>query len=74
LKSLTLGNGVKTIESLAFYQCTSLTGTLIIPDSVTSIGKNAFEACSNISSITWKGKAYTDKGEFNKAIGVIAWA
>jgi hypothetical protein len=38
-------------EYNAFYLCTSLTG-IIIPNSVTSIGRAAFEECTNFTSIT----------------------
>jgi hypothetical protein len=42
------GNPVTSIGDYAFYICTSLT----IPDSVTSIGANAFRSCSSLTSIT----------------------
>jgi hypothetical protein len=33
----------------AFYNCTSLDGSLIIPNSVTSIGNSAFYNCSGLT-------------------------
>jgi len=51
LKSVTIGNGVTSIESMAFQECTSLT-SIIIPDSVTSIGSQAFMDCTNLKSVT----------------------
>lgn len=45
LTSLTLGNGVKTIGEYAFNGNTNLTDKLILPDSVSSIGKGAFADC-----------------------------
>jgi hypothetical protein len=64
---------MKTIEEQAFAECTSLV-KLIIPDSVETIGKDAFAKC-NLSSITWRGKAYNSnvKNLFNKAVGEEAW-
>ena len=48
--SLTLESGVgasnlKTIETYAFYGCSGFTGSLVIPDSVESIGNSAFQGC-----------------------------
>ena len=47
---MTLGNGVTSIGSEAFFDCTSLTH-ITIPDSVTSIGNNAFQNTS-LTSVT----------------------
>ena len=44
-----LPNGLEIIEESAFPHCTNFT-TLIIPDSVTSIGVNAFNACSGMTN------------------------
>ena len=46
LTSLTIGGNVKTIPSYAFYKCSGLT-SVTIPNSVTSIGSDAF------SGTTW---------------------
>ena len=51
LKSITIGNSVKSIGNSAFYNCTGLT-SIIIPDSVTSIGGYAFNSCTGLKSIT----------------------
>lgn len=40
---------VTTIESSAFAGCSGLTGSLTIPDSVSSIGKKAFSGCSGLT-------------------------
>ena len=42
LASITIPEGVKTIDEGAFNHCNSLTGNVVIPKSVTSIGNDAF--------------------------------
>jgi hypothetical protein len=42
---------VTSIESYAFYYCSSMT-SVTIPSTVTSIGSEAFEGCSNLTSIS----------------------
>jgi hypothetical protein len=48
--SYTLPDGVTTIGSKAFSDCTSLTN-IAIPDSVTTIGNRAFSYCNRLISI-----------------------
>ena len=50
IKSIIIEEGVKTIGSNAFYNCSSLT-SIDIPDGVTSIGRGAFYGCSSLTSI-----------------------
>ena len=50
LSRVTLGRGVRTIGALAF--CGNPITEITFPDSVTSIGDNAFSVC-NLTSITW---------------------
>ena len=51
LKSITIGNNIKSIGNNAFYNCSSLT-SVTIPDSVTEIGNYAFNGCGNLTSVT----------------------
>ncbi|MBO7285806.1 MAG: leucine-rich repeat protein, partial [Alistipes sp.] len=51
LTSITIPDGVTSIEESAFYRCSSLT-SITIPDNVTSIGNNAFNGCSSLTNIT----------------------
>ncbi len=50
-----IGNGVTSIGSWAFGNCSSLK-SVTIPDSVTSIGNSAFYNCTSLSSITIPGQ------------------
>jgi len=52
LKGLSLGSSVTTIGSNAFYQCAGFTGSLTIPNSVTTIGEYAFTLCNFTGSLT----------------------
>ena len=51
VKSAVIAEGVTSIGSHAFFDCTSLT-SVTIPDSVTSIGDSAFSGCSSLTSVT----------------------
>lgn len=56
--ALRLGSNLKSIENGAFKGCSNLTGELVIPDSVTYIGDNAFDGCA-FSSLKLGSKAET---------------
>ena len=51
IKYVTIQDGVTSVGSLAFSNCSSLT-SINIPNSVTSIGDYAFRNCSSLTSIT----------------------
>ena len=51
LISLTLEEGVTSIAESAFYNCFYITGALIIPDSVTTLGLHAFSGCISLVSL-----------------------
>ncbi len=49
IKTLTLGNRLKTIGACAFAECDSLL-QVELPDSVTTLGHDAFVGCDNLRS------------------------
>ena len=51
IKTVVILDGVTSIGSNAFYNCTKLT-SVNIPDSVTTIGNHAFNRCSGLTGIT----------------------
>ena len=50
LTSVTLGNGVESIEDRVFGDCSSLT-TITLPASVTSLGFDIFIGCTSLTAI-----------------------
>jgi hypothetical protein len=52
--SINISEGTVQIADYAFYNCYKVTN-IIIPDSVTSIGNEAFRFCSGLTSITFEG-------------------
>jgi len=69
LISISIPNGVISIENHAFYECKSLT-SVILPDSVINIGNNAFEYCDKLTSINIPN-GITSVGE--RAFNGTAW-
>ena len=51
IKNVIIGDGVTSIGTFAFYNCSGLT-SVIIGDGVTSIGSNAFSGCRGLTSVT----------------------
>ena len=51
IKTVSIGSGVTSVGTDAFFYCRNLTGVMI-PDSVTSIGDFAFQNCSSLTDIT----------------------
>ena len=63
LYGLVLGTSCTVIGSYSFYDCTGLKGSLAIPDTVTSIGYQAFDNCSGLTGLTI-GNSVTSIGSF----------
>lgn len=55
IKSVTIGDNVKTIGASAFEGCTKL-GNITVGKGVTTIDKNAFQKCKNLKTLTIKSK------------------
>ncbi|MBQ7634665.1 MAG: family 20 glycosylhydrolase [Bacteroidaceae bacterium] len=50
-KHVTLPAKVKSVGRYAFYRCTSLTGTLILPEGLQTLGEGAFQGCSKVKQL-----------------------
>jgi hypothetical protein len=50
--TLNIGDNVQTIPNYAFAYCYGLAGALTIPNSVTTIGENAFAECTGLTSLS----------------------
>ena len=49
LTALVIGDGVQRVPALVFSGCSSLTGALLLPESVIEIGGSAFYGCSGFT-------------------------
>jgi len=78
ITTISIPSSVSTIGESAFAMCVGLTGTLIIPSSVTKIENGTFEGCDFTSVIL--PKTITSIGEWafisnnnNTLIGNVSW-
>jgi len=46
-----LPENLEVLEQGAFFNCPALSGTIQLPESVTSIGKSAFKGCTGLERI-----------------------
>ena len=51
VKSVTIGENVKSIGSRAFYNCSNMETVTFVSDSVTSIGAYAFQGCRTLKTV-----------------------
>ena len=51
--SVDVQNGAESIDECAFFQCSKLTD-ITLPDSLTSIGSEAFRDCNALTNITFR--------------------
>ena len=70
LSSITIHNDAKVIAGWAFYYYSRLT-SVVIGDSVTSIGSSAFGGCSSLTEITLPFVGATKDGKSNPHFGYI---
>lgn len=66
LSKVTISEGVRSIQEGAFFYCPNL-NSISLPDSIVEIGDMAFDE-RDMSSVSYKGKTYTDLNELYKAI------
>ena len=64
LTSVTLADGLKVIDGMAFARCPMT--TITIPASVTSIGESAFKWCSDLATVTLNSNPFIGENAFNK--------
>ena len=58
-----------TLEDSVFQNCTSLT-SVVIPDSVTSIGCRAFKGCTQLAEVTCHATVPPVLELFDEIVGV----
>ena len=72
ITSVTIGTGVTSIGSYAFYECYGLT-SVTIPNSVTYIGGSAFYECRGLTSVTIPNSVtYIGDGAFLYCTGLTS--
>jgi hypothetical protein len=71
IKHLKIGKSAQTIGSRSF-EYSGLTGKVLIPSNVTSIGNSAFEMCTDITSLIFEEGCKTiDSSAFQRCGGLI---
>ena len=70
--SMSFAHTVDHIGDNAFRDCASLSGNIVIPGSITSIGSYAFAGCKNISALTIERVLSIGDGGFTGCSGIQA--
>lgn len=72
LTTLRIGENVQNIPDHAFHGCSSLTGDLVIPNTVTAIGQSAFVGCTGFTGNLVIGNSVTTirNNAFNNCTGI----
>ena len=57
ITSLNFSNNyiLNTIGTKSFFRCTSITGDVVLPNTISKLSLGAFEECTNMNSITFNG-------------------
>lgn len=63
LRSIRLSEQTVRLGDYAFYACDSLSGTLVLPDALQSIGQSAFSGCRQLTGVRF-GKSLRSIGAF----------
>ena len=75
ITSVTIANGVTSIGNLAFYECSNITGKLVIPKKVRHIGHSAFAGCKGLTKVTVGREVVSIKSSaFNGCSGITAFS
>ena len=66
VNNLIISEGITNIDSYAFYNCSGLTGTLTLPDSLTNIGQRVFNGTALSGTIVIpSGVTYVNTSAFS---------
>ena len=69
--TLTIQEGVKTIEDNAFANCSNFVGTISIPSTVTTLGRSVFANCSGFTGFSLpEGMTSIPEGLFSSCRGL----